>query len=245
MMLFNKDSIIQSTSRKFCTDHKPENLVPCQSSRRRVIPSGRQTVQSTIRPDDVSNCPNDRQSTTSSIRTMRTFCPDLPLCREASNCSYLHPFGRFPQCSTKALGFLSKNRYGKIAATVRMTWIPVRMRSSIRQVSQFKSRHWNASQHGPDACTSNIEIACIRSTVQTTILLVRTREDSIWKWLAADVRPSGRKATLFGRSSQTGKIFSEIFGISVAQLSVRTAYDNSPDSAQLYQARRSFEPLSL
>jgi hypothetical protein len=30
---------------------------------------------------------------------MRTFCPDLPLCREASNCSGLHPFGRFSSTS--------------------------------------------------------------------------------------------------------------------------------------------------
>jgi hypothetical protein len=43
---------------------------------------------------------------------------------------------------------------------------------------------------------------------------------------------------------QTGKIFSEIFKISVAQLSVGTAYDHRPDGAQLYQARRSFEPLA-
>jgi hypothetical protein len=43
------------------------------------------------------------------------------------------------------------------------------------------------------------------------------------------------------RGSQTGKIFSEIFGISVAQLSVRTTYDHRPDGAQFYQARRSFE----
>jgi hypothetical protein len=44
--------------------------------------------------------------------------------------------------------------------------------------------------------------------------------------------------------SQIGKIFSEIFRISVAQLSVRTAYDHRPDGAQFYQARRSFELLA-
>jgi hypothetical protein len=37
-------------------------------------------------------------------------------------------------------------------------------------------------------------------------------------------------------------MFNEIFEISVAQLSVRTAYDHRLDDAQLYQARRSFEP---
>jgi hypothetical protein len=47
-----------------------------------------------------------------------------------------------------------------------------------------------------------------------------------------------------GRNSQTGKIFNEIFGISVAQLSVQTAYDHRPNGAQFYQARRSFELLA-
>jgi len=36
-----------------------------------------------------------------------------------------------------------------------------------------------------------MEIACIKSTVRTTIPLVRTREASIWKLRAAEVRPSG------------------------------------------------------
>jgi hypothetical protein len=120
------------------------------------------------------------------------------------------------QCSIKLQDFFPKHRYGKIAATIQTTWIPVRTRSSIRQVSQFKSRCPDASRHGPDARVSNIEIACIKSTVWTTILLIRAREASIWKLLAVNVRPSGH-------ASQTGKIFSEIFGISVAQLSVRTA----------------------
>jgi hypothetical protein len=55
-----------------------------------------------------------------------------------------------------------------------------------------------------------------------------------WKLLAANVRPSGC-------GSQTGKIFSEILEISVAQLSVRMAYEHRPDGAQFYQARCSFE----
>jgi hypothetical protein len=49
------------------------------------------------------------------------------------------------------------------------------------------------------------------------------------------------RATPSGRSSQTGKIFNEIFRISVAQLSIQTAYDHNPDDAQFYQARRSFK----
>jgi hypothetical protein len=49
------------------------------------------------------------------------------------------------------------------------------------------------------------------------------------------------RASQSGRGSQTGKIFSEIFRISVAQLSVRTAYDHRRDGAPFYQARQSFE----
>jgi hypothetical protein len=40
------------------------------------------------------------------------------------------------------------------------------------------------------------------------------------------------------RGFQTGKIFSEIFGISVAQLSVWTSYHHRPNGTQFYQARR-------
>jgi hypothetical protein len=62
-----------------------------------------------------------------------------------------------PQCSIKPQDFFPKHRYGKIAATIRMMWIPVRTRSSIRQVSQFKSRRPDASQHGPNARASDME----------------------------------------------------------------------------------------
>jgi len=90
------------------------------------------------------------------------------------------------QCSIKLQDFFPKHRDGKIATTVRTS-------SYIRQVSQFKSRRPDASQHGLDARVSNMEIACIRSTVRTTILLVRTGEASIWKFFAVNVRPSGRQ----------------------------------------------------
>jgi len=69
----------------------------------------------------------------------------------------------------------------------------VRTRLSIRQVSQFKSRRPDASHHGPEARVSNMEIACIRSTVRTTILLVQMRKAFIWKLLAANVQPSRRQ----------------------------------------------------
>jgi hypothetical protein len=76
----------------------------------------------------------------------------------------------------KLQDFFPKHSYGKIAATVRTTWIPFRTRSSIRQVPHSKSRRLDASQHGLDARTSDMEIACIKSTVRTTIPPIRTRE---------------------------------------------------------------------
>jgi hypothetical protein len=117
----------------------------------------------------------------------------------------------------------------------------VRTRSSISQVSQFKSRRPDASHHGPDARVSNMEIACIDQP---------SRRPSSWSGRAKPLygnylqrtcdRPDDN-ATPSERASQTGKIFSKIFGISVAQLSIWTAYDHRPDGAQFYQAKCSFE----
>jgi hypothetical protein len=76
-----------------------------------------------------------------------------------------------------------------------------------------------------------MENACIRSTVRTTIPLVRTREALIWKLLAAEVRPSGRQDTTVQTWLKTGKNFSEIFGKLIAQLSVRTPYVYRPNGA--------------
>jgi hypothetical protein len=105
-MLLNRDSAIQSASRRFCTVYKSENSVPCQPFGRRDIPSGCPTVQSIFRPD-------------------------LPLCREASNCSSLHLSGRFSSMSERHLvfdqlrDFFPKHRYEKFTATVRTMWNPV------------------------------------------------------------------------------------------------------------------------
>jgi hypothetical protein len=125
--------------------------------------------------------------------------PDLSLCREALNCSSLHPSGRFSSPSGRlsvfdqASYFLSKIKYGKIAATVRTTWIPVLRRYSLRQVRNSNSTVRTPVYHGPDARMTDMEIACSRSPVRTAILLVRTREAFIRKLLAADLRPSGRQ----------------------------------------------------
>jgi len=108
MMLLNRDSAIRSASKRLCTVYKSKNSVPCQPSGRRDIRSERPTVQ------------------TSSVQTTRTFRPDLPLCREASNCSSLLLSGRFSSTSgwhsvfNPLRDFFPKNRYGKFGSTVKM-----------------------------------------------------------------------------------------------------------------------------
>jgi len=157
-MLLSGIPLFRSVPRRFYTVCKSEILVPCQLSRRRVIPSGRLAVQSSIRPDDVSYRPDAHQTKVSSIRTtwipVRTFlCVEklrtAPACIRSDD-SAARPDD--PHCSIKLQDFFPKHRYGKITETVRTTWIPVRTRSSIRQVSQFKSGRLGASHHDPDAC---------------------------------------------------------------------------------------------
>jgi hypothetical protein len=137
-------------------------------------------------------------SKASSIRTTRTFLPDLPLCREASNYSSLHPSRRFSSTSERhslfdqLRDFFPKHRYGKFAATVRTMWNPIRTSSFIRQVSHSKFRRPDVSPLGPDGRAPNMKITFIRSTARTTIPLFWTHEALIWKLLAAEVRPSER-----------------------------------------------------
>jgi hypothetical protein len=126
------------------------------------------------------------------------------------------------QCSTKLQDLFPKQKYGKIAATIWTTWIPIQTHLSIRQVSQFKSKRLDASQHGPDARASDMEIACIISTVRTTISWSRRAKPLYGNYLQRTCHRPDDRATPSGRSSQTGKIFNEIFRILVAQLSVRT-----------------------
>jgi hypothetical protein len=135
----------------------------------------------------------------------------------------------------QASDFLSKIKYGKIAATVRMTWIPVQTRYSLRQVCNSNSTVRTPAYHGPDAHMTDMEIACSRSPVRTAILLVQMHEAFIRKLLVTDVRPSGRQClTVRTRLSNRKDLQRNFwnFGRTVVR----------PDGAQLYQARRSFEP---
>jgi hypothetical protein len=142
MMLLNRDSAIQRSSTRFCTVYK-SNWILCS------------------RPDDVIYRPDAQLSKASSVQTTRTFRPDLPLCREASNCFSLHPsshfssmFGRHSMFD-QLWDFFLKHRYGKIVATVWTMWIPVWTPSSIRQVAHSKFRRPDDSLHGLDAQSLN------------------------------------------------------------------------------------------
>jgi hypothetical protein len=135
--------------------------------------------------DEVSYRPNAHLSKVTAVRMM---CHTvwMPMCLKH------HPSGRL-SVFDKLQDFFPKHSYGKIATTVGTTWIPVQTRSSIRQVSQFKSRRPDDGPYSQDARASDMEIACIKSTVRTIIPLVWTREAFIKKLLIVDVRPSGRQ----------------------------------------------------
>jgi len=169
-----KSLLIQSYgSKRFCSDSNSEKLDPLHSFGRRDIPSGHSTVQA------------------SSIRTTRTFRQDLPLCREPSNCSSLHPFGLFSNTSECLLAFdrlkdfFPKHRYGKTTATVRTMCVLIWTLSLIRQVLHSMFNHSDVSLQGPDAQASYMEIACNNSTV-------RMRKALIWKMRVGKVQPSER-----------------------------------------------------
>jgi hypothetical protein len=139
--------------------------------------------------------------------SVRTF-----LCiEEASNCSSLHPSGRFSRTFGRhsvfdqLWDFVPKHRYGKTIATVRTMWTPVLTSSSIRQVVHSKSRRSEVSPHGSDTRASYMEIECIRSTVQTTYPMFRTHQGLIWKLRATKVQPSGRQGNTVRTRLNSGK----------------------------------------
>jgi hypothetical protein len=133
------------------------------------------------RLDDVSYPQDVHLSKASSVRTTRTFRPDRPLCQEDSNCSSLHPSGRFNSMSKRLLVF---NKLQKISKTQlwedycnRSDFVDSRPDVRIHKASiAFKSRHPNNGPHGSDTRASDMEITCIRSTIWTIFLLVRMSE---------------------------------------------------------------------
>jgi len=171
-------------------------LVPCQPSGRRVIPSGRPSVQSIIRPDG-ENFPSGPSSVSRSFELLQ-----LALVRTFQQ-HVRTTLSVRPSCRI----FFPKHRYGKIDVTVQTTWILLQMHSSLREVSQFKSRRPDDGPHGPDARASDMEIACIKSTVRTTIPLVWMSEAFIRKLLAVEVQLSGRQGTIVWTQLKNRKDF--------------------------------------
>jgi hypothetical protein len=83
-------------------------------------------------------------------------------------------------------------------------WIPVRTRSSIRQVAHLKFRPPNANLHGPDVRATYMEIAYSEGATIWTTMQHHSDTDQI------------------------KKEFKRNFGKSIAQLSVRTPYVYRP-----------------
>jgi len=101
MMLLNRESAIQRSSRKFCTVYKSEKLDPLQPSGRRDIPSRRPIVQSIIRPDD-ENFPSRPSSVSRSF--------------ELFQLAFVQTFQQHVRTTLSvrpAMGFLSKSQIWK------------------------------------------------------------------------------------------------------------------------------------
>jgi hypothetical protein len=69
-ILFTRNPLFRSASDDSALFYKSEISVPCQPSGRHVISSGRSSVHSSIRPDDVPYRPDARQTIASSVRTL-------------------------------------------------------------------------------------------------------------------------------------------------------------------------------
>jgi hypothetical protein len=190
----------------------------------------------------------DAYQSATSVRTTRTFRLNAHQRREASNCSSLHPSRRFSSTSRRhsvfdqLWDFLPKHSFGKIAVTVRTTWIPVQTRSFIRQVSHSNPDVW------------------------TSVLLVRTHEHQIWKLRASD-QPSGRpspwsglgkpwygnylqrkcnhledRVPPFGRGYKQERISAKFLKCRSHSCSSGRPMTTVWTVPRFYQARRSFEP---
>jgi hypothetical protein len=150
MMHLNRDSVIHSSSKRFCIVYKSKKSDPLKPSRQHDIPSRRPTVQSIIRPDD-----ENFMSRPSSVSR------NFELFQLASVWTFQHHVQMTHSVFDQLWDVFPKHRYGKITATVRTMWIPVRTRSSIRQVAHSKCKRLDHSFHGPDARATYMEIACI------------------------------------------------------------------------------------
>jgi hypothetical protein len=127
-----------------------------------TILSGRSSVHCSIRPEDLSYHPDARQI--KHHLSGRRVSPSRPFIVSRSFCSSLHPSGPLssPSGAIKysiKLPILSKIIYGKIASTVRTTWLSIQTCFSLRQESQFKFNCPDVCQQGPKARSTDMEIA--------------------------------------------------------------------------------------
>jgi len=89
-MFFNRDFAIQKCSRVSALFASQEKSVPWQLSGRLAIPSGRSSIHSSSRLDDMPFRPDTRQTKHHSSGRCG-FCPDPPLYREASIPACIRP----------------------------------------------------------------------------------------------------------------------------------------------------------
>jgi len=136
----------------------------------------------------------------------------------------------------KLQDFFPKHKYGKIAATVQTTWIPIQTPSSIRQVSHSKSRRPDTSQHGSDLRASSMEIECIKSTVRTTIPSVQTRE----AFISATVQTTGHHHPDAAKKQE--RISAKFSGNRSHNCPSGRPVTTVWTGPSFYQARCSFEP---
>jgi hypothetical protein len=116
-----------------------------------------------------------------------------------------------------AMGFLSKTQMWENRCN-RPNDVDSRPNALIHKASRAFKIQTSGRQSSWYECASiYMEIECIKSTVRTTIHLVRTHEASIWKLRAAEVWLSGRQGSWL-----------------ITQLSVRTG-------PRFYQARHLVE----
>jgi hypothetical protein len=185
IMLSNRDSAIQSASKRFCTVYKSGKF--CS------LPAVWMTWHTVRTP----NCPKYHPSGPSTV--LRSF--------ELFQLASVRIFQQYvwtPLGVQLAMEFPSKTQLWEDRCN-RPDDVESRPDALILKASiAFKSRL-------PDTRALDMEITCIRSTVWTTIPLVQTREALIWKLLAAEVQPSGRQGTTVWTWLKTGRNFSEIF----------------------------------
>jgi hypothetical protein len=183
MMLFIQGScFIQSlhpsfrTSRRLCEDFKAVKFGSLATIRTMWYPVRSLNCTSIIHPDD-ENFPSRPSSVSRSFEPFH-----LTSVRKSQQQS-----GRrlvFDQLND----FFPKHKYGKTATIVRTMWISIRMHSFIRQVVHSKFRRPDDNLHGPDTRASYMELTCIKITVWTADVMVRTCQALIWKLHGAKMR---------------------------------------------------------